>query len=75
VHPLKQLKKLLKSTTPSQGKVLKVGNEIMVSTNKGMLSIQRSINDATTYHVGDAVILSNGIIVGKRQQSSTIYVI
>jgi hypothetical protein len=75
MHPLKQLKSLLKERTANQGKVVNVGNDIRVSTNQGMVSVQPNPNDLTRYRVGDSVLLSNGAIVGRRLPSTTVYVV
>ena len=75
MHPLKQLQKILQESSPKQGKVVKIGAELRVATHQGSMAITPSANDATVYRVGDAVILSNGVIIGRRIRTPTIYVI
>jgi uncharacterized cupin superfamily protein len=75
MHPLKQLKGLLKETSPGNGKIVQVGNELRVATTRGTLSIQPSAGDATRYRVGDSVILNNGVVVGRRLNAPTVYVL
>jgi uncharacterized cupin superfamily protein len=75
MHPLKQLRKMMQESSPGQGKVVKVGTELRVATHQGSLAITPSVNDATVYRVGDSVILSNGVIVGRRLKTPTTYVV
>jgi uncharacterized cupin superfamily protein len=75
MHPLKQLRQLMKESSPTQGKVVKVGNELRIATSQGSLSITPQANDATVYRVGDSVILANGMVVGRRLPTPTTYVI
>jgi len=74
MHPIKQLKRILDDSSPSQGRVVSVGHDVRVSTTKGVLSIQKNNRDATRYRVGDSVILANGTIVGRRLPSTKVYV-
>jgi hypothetical protein len=76
MHPLKQLKRILRDPSPNQGKVMQAnGNAVLVATNRGSLSLTKSAGDATQYAVGDSVVLANGVIVGRRNRQSTIYVV
>jgi hypothetical protein len=75
MHPLKQIQSLLKERTANQGKVVKVGEEIRVTTNYGMVSVQPNPNDLTRYRVGDSVLLANGVIVGRRMPATKVYVV
>jgi hypothetical protein len=75
MHPLKELKKILEKKTPNNGKVITSGTSLLVATNQGQFSITPTPGDATKYTVGDDVILSNGVIIGRRNRSSTIYVL
>jgi len=75
MHPLKQLKGLMKETSPGNGKVVQVGTELRIATTQGMVTVQPSVGDATRYRVGDSVILVNGVVVGRRANSPTVYVV
>lgn len=76
MHPLKQLKQMLRESSPNQGKVIQTkGNELMVATNRGSLPITKLTSDATKYAVGDSVVLVNGQVVGRRIRNPTIYVV
>lgn len=76
MHPIHQLRKLLKEPSTNQGRVIRSNESSMViATPKGSLSVTRSIGDATRYQVGDTVLLANGVVVGKRQRQPTVYVV
>lgn len=75
MHPLKELRKLVKPISPNSGKVVKAGTELLIATSKGSLLLNKVPGDATQYNVGDEIILTNGVVVGRRQRNPTIYVL
>jgi hypothetical protein len=76
VHPLKQLRSLLQSSSSNTGKIIQTGEAaLQVFTRDGLLSIAQSSQDATRYRVGDTVVLKNGVIVGRRNAISEVYVL
>lgn len=76
MHPVKQLRKLINPPIPNQGKVVRItDHNVMVSTRQGMVTLQPTANDATRYGVGDTVILSGGVIVGRRLRQPTTYLV
>lgn len=76
MHPIHQLRKMLKEPSTNQGRVIRSNESSMViATPKGSVSVTRSIGDATRYQAGDTVLLANGVVVGKRQRQPTVYVV
>lgn len=76
MHPLKQIRHLLREPSINQGTVIRsTATNTLLATPKGSLSVSRSLNDATAYKPGDVVLLANGIIVGRRHRTPTIYVV
>lgn len=76
MHPLKQLRSLLQASSSNTGKVIQAGGAaLQVFTRDGLLSIAPSSQDATRYRVGDTVVLKNGVIVGRRNAISEVYVL
>ena len=75
MHPLKQLRRLIQTRVPNQGKVVGVDRDLRIATATGLLSVTRSATDATRYRVGDTVLLSNGQVVGKRLANPPTYVL
>lgn len=77
MHPLKQLRKIIQPTPPNTGKVIQsTGTSLQVFTRDGQLSsLTPTARDATRYRVGDTVVLKDGIIVGRRNAISSVYVL
>lgn len=76
MHPLKQLKRLLQPTRTNQGLIVaQNADNLILATPQGSVSAKRSMNDLTNYRVGDTVLLSNGVILGKRHRQPKIYVL
>jgi hypothetical protein len=66
----------LKEPTTNQGKVVAVsGDSLVLATHKGSLSMKKNANDLTNYRTGDSVILANGVVVGRRLRTPTVYVV
>lgn len=75
MYQIKELKRLLNTSPPNNGTVVESGNSLTVATRKGTISVPKSAGDATAYKVGDTVIISNGVLVGRRIKRPKIYVI
>lgn len=75
MHPIKELQKILTQSTPNKGTVVSAGENLIVATTNGTLSVSRNVGDATNYKAGDSVILANNKIIGRRLRASTIYVL
>lgn len=75
MHPIRRIQNLLIPQAPNHGTILSIGTDLRVATAQGLLSVPHSASDATRYRVGDSVILSNGVVVGKRNGNPTVYVV
>lgn len=76
MHPLKQLRKILNTSTQQRGTVIKnIGDSLIVATPNGSKSIKLNATDKTIYKVGDVVVLNNNAVVGKRLNNPIIYVV
>jgi len=76
MHPIQQLRKLLKEPSTNQGRVITSNDlSMVIATPKGSMSVTRSTSDATRYQAGETVLLANGVVVGKRQRQPTVYVV
>lgn len=77
MHPLRELRKIINSTSPNRGKLVAIneGRELRIATNQGVTSILKQPGDVTNYKVGDSLILSNGRVVGRRLTQPTVYVL
>lgn len=75
MYVIDQLKRILNTNTPNSGKVVENGNSLTVATRQGTISVPKLAGDATPYKVGDTVVISNGVLVGRRIKQPQIYVI
>ena len=75
MHPLKQLRDLLRVAEPSSGTVVKTGSNMTIATVNGVQAITPLPGDVTSYRVGDTVVIKNGILIGRRNYNSDIYVV
>lgn len=76
MHPLKKLSKLFGEKKTNQGKVIRTsGQNLIIATPKGSLSVQKNTNDVTSYTEGDTVLLANGVVIGKRLKQPKVYVV
>jgi hypothetical protein len=76
VHPLERIKRLLSDRSAPSGKVIGTdGNYVTLATSQGSKRVMKASGDATSYRVGDEVVLANGQIVGRRIRQPTVYVV
>lgn len=76
MHPLQQLRKLLQDHPTNSGTVIAInGNSLTIATARGSQQLQKIGTDATQYRPGDAVILANGQIVGRKTREPMVYVV
>lgn len=76
MHPLKELRRLLKETETNHGKVISSSaKEIVVATTRGSATLIKTPGDVTRYQPGDEVVLANHQVVGRRSRSLTVYVV
>ena len=76
MHPLRRLQHLLAPpVSPNHGTILAIGTDLRIATSSGLLSVPRAVTDATVYRVGDSVVLANGVVVGRRNGTPTVYVV
>lgn len=76
MHPLKQLRNILNTQNSNHGTLVAVqGNSFIIATNRGIVNSVKSNGDITNYRVGDRLTLMNGIITGKRSNTSKVYVL
>ena len=76
MHPLERIKRLLSDRSASSGTVIGTyGNTVMLATSLGSKPVIKSGGDATSYRVGDEVVLANGQIVWRRVLQPTVYVV
>jgi hypothetical protein len=75
MHPLKQMQKLLTKPKVQQGTLLRQsGDQLFVSTEKGIKVVKRQANDGTNYRDGDQIRFEGEIAIGRRRSASRIYV-
>lgn len=76
MHPLERIKRLLSDRSAPSGTVIGTdGNYVTLATSLGSKRVMKSVGDATSYRVGDEVVLANWQIVGRRVRQPTIYVV